>query len=63
MTYVVLPVAYSDVPGLTETIIRGINEGQHYNLLLNGATTEELISEVRLRLPYNLSNNRSLLRT
>lgn len=62
MTYTVESVTYSDAPGLTETMMRAMNQDPHYCLLLNRSTTEELIADSVLRMPYNLCNDRSLLR-
>ena len=62
MAYTVEFVSYSDAPGLSQTMMRAMNRDPHYNLLLGSATTEELIANTGLRLPYNLSNNRGLLR-
>lgn len=62
MAYTVASVAYSDAPGLSETMMRAMNQDPHYGLILNGATTEELIADTGLRLQYNLSRDRTLLR-
>lgn len=62
MAYTVESVVYSDAPGLTETMMRAMSQDPHYTLLLSGATTEELIKDSGLRMPYNLCNNRSQLR-
>ena len=62
MAYTVEFVSYSDAPGLSQTMMRAMNQDPHYNLLLGGGTTEELVANTGLRLPYNLSNNRGLLR-
>ncbi|KAK4499455.1 hypothetical protein PRZ48_009970 [Zasmidium cellare] len=62
MTYRIEPVAYTDAPGLSEAMMRAMNQNEHYNLLLNRATTEQLITDTTLRLTYRLSENRNRLR-
>lgn len=62
MAYKLEPVDYTDAPGLAATMILAMSQSPHYTLLLSNTPTSALINDTTLRMPQNLTNNRTLLR-